>query len=221
MERFNALGRGGQVMLVACVLLFVGLFLPWQSENDVSLNAWQGVNYVTASQDASKAGWVLGLLTIVTLAWLVVRLLSVNIPLPVSTAMTGALLGVLVATFGIIKLLSIMGDNDFATIWAWIGAILAIAVAVGAYLQVQEAGGIDNLKSEIPGMPSSGTTAAAPPPPPAAEAAAAPPPPPAVEAAPAAPETPSAPPMSEGAAPEAAVSEPDTDTHTPSTERET
>ena len=30
MERFNALGRGAQLMLVGAVLLLIDLFLPWQ-----------------------------------------------------------------------------------------------------------------------------------------------------------------------------------------------
>jgi len=153
MDRFNALGRGAQLMLVAAVLLFIDLFLPWQDFEVVSFSGWRGF-----------AGVMLGLLTLVTLAWLVVRLLSVNIPLPVSTAMTGALLGVLVAAFGIIKLLTILGDEQ--TIWAWIGVILAILVAVGAYLQVQEAGGVDTLRSEIPSSMSSGSTTESTPPPP-------------------------------------------------------
>jgi hypothetical protein len=184
MDRFNALGRGAQIMLVACVLLLIDLFLPWQ---DIGVSEALGVDV-----DDSVSGWrgfagvMLGLLTLVTLAWLIVRLLSVNIPLPVSTAMTGALLGVLVAAFGIIKLLTILGD--YQTIWAWIGAVLAIAVAVGAYLQVQEAGGVDTLRSEASAMSATrtSTTAAAPPPPqpgpsepqaaPPAEPEAAPPP---------------------------------------------
>jgi hypothetical protein len=146
-------------MLVASVLLLIDLFLPWQDfgvseaigvDVDDSFSGWRGF-----------AGVVLGLLTIVTLAWLIVRLLSVNIPLPVSTAMTGALLGVLVAVFGIIKLLSILGDEQ--TIWAWIGVILAILVAVGAYLQVQEAGGMDTLRTEASTF-STSTTSSSPPP---------------------------------------------------------
>jgi cation transport ATPase len=182
MDRFNALGRGAQIMLVAGVLLLISLFLPWQDFDVGGIADELGV-------DATWSGWhgavgvILGLLTIVTLAWLVVRLLSVDIPLPVSTAMTGALLGVLVATFGIIKLLTILGDEQ--TIWAWIGTILAILVAVGAYLQVQEAGGVDTLRSEASSLSASTTTSTAtttsvPPPttsaPPASEPEAAPPP---------------------------------------------
>jgi hypothetical protein len=198
MDRFNALGRGAQIMLVAGVLLFISMFLPWQDFDvgDVGqFSGWRGV------------GVVLGLLTIVLIAWLVVRLLSISIPLPISTALTSAILGGLVLVFGIIKLLTILGDEQ--TIWAWIGAILAILVAVGAYLQVQEAGGVETLRSEIPSSrPSaSATTAAATaPPPPAPSApmppeAAAPEPPPPVEPAPPAepaPGEPRRPPEDEG-----------------------
>jgi hypothetical protein len=156
MDRFNALGRGAQLMLVAAALLFIDLFLPWQ---DFGISEAVGVDV-----DDSYSGWrgfagvVLGLLTIVTLAWIVVRLMAVDLPLPVSQAMTAAILGVLVAAFGIIKLLTILGDEQ--TIWAWIGTILAILVAVGAYLQIQEAGGVDTLRTEASSRGGSqGTTA--------------------------------------------------------------
>lgn len=186
MERFNALGRGAQLMLVGAVLLFIDLFLPWQDFDvggiadelgvDATFSGWRGI------------GFVVGLLTIVILAWLIVRLASVDIPLPVSTAMTGALLGTLVLIFTIIKLLTILGDE--ATIWAWIGVILAVVIAVGAFMTVQEAGGVDTLKSEASSYGGSGSTAAAAPaapvapaPPAAAPEAAAPAP--VVEAPPA------------------------------------
>jgi hypothetical protein len=156
MDRFNALGRGAQIMLVAGVLLLISLFLPWQDFDvgDIGeFSGWRGV------------GVVLGLLTIVLIAWLVVRLLAISIPLPISTAMTSALLGGLVLVFGIIKLLTILGDET--TIWAWIGTILAIIVGVGAWMEVQAAGGMTTLRSEIP---TSSSTSSRPP------AASAPPP---------------------------------------------
>jgi hypothetical protein len=184
MDRFNALGRGAQLMLIGGVLLLIDLFLPWQDFDVGGIADELGV-------DASFSGWrgfagvVLGLLTIVMLAWLIVRLASVDIPLPVSTAMTGALLGVLILIFAVIKILTILGDE--ATIWAWIGLALAIVIAVGAFQVVQEAGGVDQLRSEIPSRPPPSTpppsaTQAPPPPPPAtpsapSEETAAPPPP--------------------------------------------
>ena len=173
MDRFNALGRGAQIMLIGGVLLLIDLFLPWQDFDVGGIADELGV-------DASFSGWrgfagvVLGLLTIVLLAWLIVRLASVNIPLPVSTAMTGAMLGVLILIFAVIKILTILGDE--ATIWAWIGLVLAVVIAVGAFQVVQEAGGVDQLRSEIPNMPAQSTqepsetqtaTQAPPPPPPA------------------------------------------------------
>ena len=154
MERFNALGRGAQLMLVGGVLLLIDLFLPWQDFDVGGIADELGV-------DASFSGWrgfagvVLGLLTIVMLAWLIVRLASVDIPLPVSTAMTGALLGVLILIFAVIKILTILGDET--TIWAWIGLALAMVIAVGAFQVVQEAGGVDQLRSEIPSMPPPST----------------------------------------------------------------
>jgi hypothetical protein len=190
MDRFNALERGVQLMLIGGVLLLIDLFLPWQDfGNDFS---------DAAGVDASFSGWrgfggvLVGLLTIVLLAWVIVRLASVDIPLPVSTAMTAAIIGTLILIFTIIKLLTILGDE--ATIWAWVGLVLAIVIAVGAFRTVQEAGGVDTLRTEAntlsTSMGSGGTSAAAP----AAgsPAASTPPPadsaPPPAEAAPAAPE---------------------------------
>ena len=176
MERFNALGRGAQIMLLGAVLLLIDLFLPWQDFDVGGIADELGVD-ATFSGWRGFAGVVLGLLTIIVLAWCIVRLASVDIPLPVSTAMTAALLGTLVLIFAIIKFLSILGDEQ--TIWAWVGLVLAIVIAVGAFQTVQEAGGVDTLRSEASSLGSSGQTAPAAttpaPPPPAAMPETAPP----------------------------------------------
>ena len=186
MERFNALGRGTQMMLVGAVLLLIDLFLPWQDFDVGGIAESLGVD-ATFSGWRGFAGVVLGLLTIVLLAWIIVRLASVNIPLPVSTAMTAALIGTLILIFAVIKILTILGDES--TIWSWIGLGLAIVIAVGAFQTVQEAGGVGTLKSEIPSMPAASAPAeTAPPPSPAAPPPAEPAPEPAPEAAPAQPE---------------------------------
>ncbi len=171
MDRINALGRGAQLMLVGGVLLFIDMFFAWQSIDlgplgDYSRKGWYGA-----------AGVILGILVIILLAWLIVRIASVNIPLPVSTAMSAAVIAVLILIFAIIKFLSILGDEQ--TIWAWIGLVLAIVIAVGAFQTVQEAGGVDTLRSEASTLGSSGQTAPAAttpaPPPPAAMPETAPP----------------------------------------------
>jgi len=170
MERFNALGRGMQIMLVAGVLLLIDMFFAWQDFGleIVEFSGWEGF-----------AGVVLGLLTIVLVVWIALRLAAVDLHLPISQTMTTAVLGGLILVFAVIKLLSILGDEP--TIWAFIGVILAVVIAFGAWQVVQAGGGVEKLKAEMPGMPSSSSdTAAAPaapaaPPPPAPAEAAAPP----------------------------------------------
>jgi hypothetical protein len=179
MDRFNALGRGMQIMLVAGVLLFIDMFFAWQDFADVvEFSGWEGF-----------AGVVLGLLTIVLVVWIVLRLAAVDLPLPISEAMTTAILGGLILAFGIIKLLSILGDEP--TIWAFIGLVLAVAIGFGAWLVVQGAGGMDTLRSEMPNRTAASTMETPPPmptTPPAGAPEAAPrspePPPPTTEPAP-------------------------------------
>jgi hypothetical protein len=179
MDRFNALGRGMQVMLVAGVLLLIDTFLHWQSIDlgvvEVGRTAWHGF-----------WGVLLGLLTIVLVLWLVARLAAIDIPLPISPTLTGAGLAVLIFVFALIKNL----DDDYSSVWAWIGLILSIAILAGAWLQVQASGGMNALKGEQPSM--SASTAAQAPPPASEPAAPPPPPPPAAPAPPPAEEPPMA-----------------------------
>jgi hypothetical protein len=197
MERFNALSRGMQVMLVGSVLLLIDSFFDWQQVSgtvfgeDVSAGAsgWHGV------------GFIMGILTVVLIAWIVVRLAAVDVNLPVSDAMTGALLGFLILLFTVIKFFV---DNEARHWPAWVGLILAVVIAVGAWWAVQEAGGVDTLKSEASTMQTSTSRSdAADSLPPASPPPAAPPP-----AAPAAPAQP-AQPLEPSAAAEGTAAPPD------------
>ena len=205
MERFNALGRGAQLMLIGGVLLFIDMLLAWQSVDLGPLGTYTRKGWYGA------AGVILGILTIILLAWLIVRLASVQIPLPVSSAMSAAVIGVLILIFAIIKLLTILGDAQ--TIWAWIGVVLAIVIVVGAFQAVQEAGGVDTLRTEASTLGSSMSSSSA------APAATQPPAPP--SAAPPAPAE-TAPPASEPAPPQDTTdAAPGATGDEPSTERDT
>ena len=170
MERFNALGRGMQIMLVGGVLLLISTFFNWQ-EIDFDLGP---LGEGSAGQNAWHGFWgvVMGLLTIVLLAWIVARLAAVEIPIPLSTAMVSAILAALILVCAVVKNLT----DDYSTFWSYLGIAFAALIAVGAWLQIQESGGIENLKSEIPSMgstaatstPSAPETPAPPAPPPAA-----------------------------------------------------
>jgi len=153
-----------QLMLVGSVLLLIDSFLDWQAVDDFpGISAWHGF-----------LGVVMGLLTIVLIAWLVARIAGVDIPIPASAAMIGAVLAGLILLFAVLKNLT----DDFSTIWSYVGIVLAAVIAFGAWMIVQESGGYEQLRSEMPS--SSSRTAVSDPPAPAAPpppAPAAPPPP--------------------------------------------
>jgi hypothetical protein len=144
MDKLKALGRGTQIMFIAAVLLLIVMFFRWQ-EIDLEI--------VSAGQNAWHGFWgvVMGILTIVLVARIAARLAAVEIPIPLSFATTSFVLGVLIAICAVMKLIT----DDYRTFWAFIGVGLAIVVAVGAWLEVQEAGGIESLKSDASNLSSS------------------------------------------------------------------
>ncbi len=170
MDRFNALGRGLQLMLVGAVLLLIDTFFNWQSVDtpigSFGQSAWHGLG-----------GVLLGLLLIVLVAWLFVRLAAVDLPIPVSATLIAAFLAFLILIIVILKVLV----DDYSAWPSYVGIILAIVIAVGAWMQVQATGGVESLKSDATSMmpastAASGAPAAAPPAPAAPESAPAPPP---------------------------------------------
>jgi hypothetical protein len=202
METFNALSRGTQLMLAGAALLLVDTFLPWQS---VSFEAL-GVS-ISESWTAWHGFWgvLLGLLTIALLAWLVLRLVGNEVKLPVSDALVGAALAALILLCAVLKVLT-----DDAVAWgAWLGLVLAVVIAVGAWMQVQAAGGVDTLRSEVStvgaggggGAPTPDDPMAAPAPPAAPATPATPPPAASTPTEPAGPPEPASMPAEEPPAP--------------------
>jgi hypothetical protein len=181
MDNLKALGRGTQLMFISAVLLLIVSFLRWQEvsvdlgplgEQSAGVSAWDDIG-----------GILMGILTIVLIARIAARLAAVDIPIPLSFATTSFVLGVLIAFLAIIKNLT----DDYSTFWSYLGVVLAILVAVGAWMEVQQAGGLDSVRAEATSLSSSVGGAAATEG--AATAPSTPPPPPVVEAAPAAQET--------------------------------
>ena len=188
MDRFNALGRGLQLMLVGSVLLLIDTFLNWQSIDtpigSFGRSAWHGLG-----------GVLLGLLVIVLLAWLLVQLAAVDIQLPVSASLVAAFLAFLILIIAVLKNLV----DDYSSFWSYVGIVLAIVIAVGAWMQVQATGGVESLKTDatsmIPASAGAGqasTTSTESAPPPATESAPSPPPASEPEAAPSGPSEPPA-----------------------------
>ncbi len=183
MDKLQALGRGTQLMFVSAVLLLIDSIFRWQEIDlgpigSAGVSAWD--NFL---------GILMGVLTIVLIARIAARLAAVEIPIPLSFATTSFVLGVLIAAFAVLKNLT----DDYSTLWSYIGVVLAILIAVGAWMEVQQAGGIESMKAEASSLSSSvGGAAAAPGTADAAQPEAAPPTAPAVETAPAAEQVPDA-----------------------------
>jgi len=85
------------------------------------------------------------------------RLAAVDVPIPLSFATTSFVLGILIAVLAIIKNLT----DDYSTFWSYVGVVLAILIAVGAWMEVQQAGGVEHLKSQVPSSPGAAAPAAA------------------------------------------------------------
>ena len=185
MPDLRSLSRGAQIALGAAVLLLIVSFFNWWSVDvgpfDVGENAWNGF-----------WGVVMGLLTIVFIAWLVATILGVALPdLPVPWRTIALALAGLIFVFALIKNI----DDPESTIWSYLGVLLAAAIVAGTWLWSQEpvtAGSVPDAPEYS--RPSAAATTAPP-----AESAPAPPPtstapqPPAAGTAPP-PSTPQAPP---------------------------
>ena len=65
--------------------------------------------------------------------------------LPVSDSLAGIVLAALIVLSALLKVLV---DNEFRTVWAWIGLLLAIAIAVGAWLQMKAGDTMDTMRTE-------------------------------------------------------------------------
>jgi hypothetical protein len=161
MDRINALSNGTKLMAAAGILLFIDLFLSWQKTC---------IDTPIGDVCGKKSGWggfwgvLLGLLTIALLIWLAIEIAQVDmssVNLPVTNTMLTLGVGVLVLVVAVIKLLTILGDAS--TIWSYIGVGLAALIAVGAYMNSQEAGE-SPFRSSSAEPPPPDTTAAPPPP---------------------------------------------------------
>jgi hypothetical protein len=155
MERFNALGRGAQIMLVSSVLLLIISFFNWQEVEFDLGPLGEGSAGVSAWDDLG--GILMGILTIVLLARIIANLAAVNLPIPVSFAMTSAVLAFLIFALALIKNLT----DDYSTWASYVGVVLAALIAVGAWMEIQAAGGVESLKTEATSFGSSGGAATA------------------------------------------------------------
>ena len=105
-------------------------------------------------------GWgvLAGLLAIVIVVWEGLRLANVKLEIGLTPAMVTAALAILLLFFTVLKFLV---SNEFRTFWAWLGLLLAIFVAVGAFMNMKELGhSLEDMGNEMKAAAGSAAAAA-------------------------------------------------------------
>jgi cation transport ATPase len=96
-------------------------------------------------------GVIAGLIAIVLLVWQAIRLANINLEIGMTPAMITAALAALLLLFTLIR---VIDGYEFAdrTIWLWLGLLLAVVIAVGAWMNMQATGeGISDIRASVAG----------------------------------------------------------------------
>ena len=159
----SKLTHGAKVILIAGIVFLVTSFFHWFEITDTSFgeNMWHGI------------GFLAGLLLIALVVWQAIRLANIDLEIGVTPSMISAALAVLLVLFTFIRFISKPGGGIAdsivdRTIWAWIGLILSIVIAVGAWLNMKALGeGLEDVRDKVQsltgGSSGGGAAAAAPP----------------------------------------------------------
>jgi hypothetical protein len=154
----KALSTGTKIILGAGLLLLIDTFLAWQ---EVSVEV-SGVEVASASQNAWHGFWgvVMGLALIALLVWVGLQVAKVDINVSMPEGTVTAVLAGIVFVFAVLKNLI----DDYSAWPSYVGVVLAAAVAVGAWMRLQET---ETAETVAPAAPAAPAPTPAPEPPPA------------------------------------------------------
>ena len=152
MDKFNELTTGAKLVLGATIAFLIVSFFNWYEADlgglediagiDAGLSMWNGV------------GVIAGLIAIALLVWQAIRLANINLEIGVTPAMITAALAALLLLFTLIRVIDGYELAD-RTIWLWLGLVLAVLIAVGAWMNMQASGeGIADIRSSMAGAAS-------------------------------------------------------------------
>jgi small-conductance mechanosensitive channel len=117
--------------------LLADSLLPWQRQCEQVPGAGAGCAYANAwGGSGSWAGIVMGLLVVATLAVALLALLDLDLPSSVRTPAAAAGLAFGAAFFTLLKFLLVVARSP--SYGAWIGLLLSLAMAYGAWMKTQE-----------------------------------------------------------------------------------
>jgi hypothetical protein len=149
MDKLAEINHGAKVVLGGSIAFLIVSFFNWQEVDlgafgEAGVSMWDGV------------GWIAGLLAIAIIVWQAIRLSNMNLEIGVGPAMVTAFLAVLLLLFTVIKFFA---DNEFRTWAAWVGLILAIVIAGGAWANMKLTGESIGDLQKLGGGGGGGTTA--------------------------------------------------------------
>ena len=131
----SKLTHGAKLVLGASIAFLIVSIFNWQ-EIDIGI-ASAGVEHVARLGRSSP-----GLLAIAIIVWEALRLAEMKIEIGLTPAMVTAALAILLLIFTVLKVPA--ASPTFApTFWAWLGLLLAILVAVGAWAEHEDARRVD------------------------------------------------------------------------------
>jgi len=142
------ISMGNKILLGAGLLLLIDSFLKWNNASVKGLGAFGGASGNFDSGWGYGVGPIFGILLLLTLAVVVLltlidqNVVQMKLPdLPIKISQLVAGLAGLTVLFGLIRFLthrSYPGISVGRSIWGWIGLILLLVFAAGAFLRYQE-----------------------------------------------------------------------------------
>jgi hypothetical protein len=134
MPNLADLSTATKLLLGAGVLMLIDLFLSWQKQ----CASAPGFPEVCVSR-SGWAGWgtLVGILVLALIAWEVAQLMGLlaNVNIPVTATIVSAALAAGILLFTILKFLV---DNEARSWPAWLGLLLALAIAAGGWMKWKE-----------------------------------------------------------------------------------
>jgi hypothetical protein len=131
----NRLSTGQKILLGGGIIYLIVLFFPWFGVGGEVGELGEALGIDTSVNGFSGLfGLLSGVLAIALLVWEGMAAAGSKIG-TASPAMVGAVLGGLTAVFGI---LSVVVNISVAQIGAWLGLVIALILAYGAYMRFQE-----------------------------------------------------------------------------------
>jgi hypothetical protein len=140
---------GNKILLGAGILLLIDSFLKWNKASVKGVGAFGGASGNFDSAWGYGVGPIFGILLLLTLAVVVLltlieqNVVQMKLPdLPIKISQLVAGLAGLTVLFGLIRFLTHESGHGVVdvgrSIWGWIGLILLLALAAGAFLRYQE-----------------------------------------------------------------------------------